>query len=279
MGKRVKRVKTTKPPKRKGWTEDDQFTYLSGLIPSFKVAQVNNTTGEIWGPIEDYWFKNWPLAPPTEKERARGATDATRRKKVMNVSISFRAGAAVLTHSWQRIKAWFGNHTRDPTVNPNTSSKAVLDLRDKKRKKLSTTQAYQRLYYQGRIKATVDKQWAERLEHEQAHPPVPPALPSPEHPTMKFRNDVSRVLYEVEEADIKAKVQHYVDNSESESEGSDDGDNEDNEDNDSDEDEGKERKQRIEEAKRINRLVVSCCASPKASAKSHIECRRLQFIL
>lgn len=81
-----KKSKVQKPNKRKGWTTDDQFAYLDGLIPSFKTAQVNNTTQEMWVPIENHWFSCWPLSPPSAAETAEGLSDDDRRKKVMDVS-------------------------------------------------------------------------------------------------------------------------------------------------------------------------------------------------
>lgn len=86
--KKTRKTKGKQPTRRRGWTSDEQFTYLNGLIPSFKTAQVNNTTQEMWSPIENYWFKTWPLPDLTEAETSAGVKDATRRKKIMDVSFS-----------------------------------------------------------------------------------------------------------------------------------------------------------------------------------------------
>lgn len=79
--KRPSKAKATKPTQRRGWTTDDQFTYLNDILPAFKTAQVNNTTQEIWPAIEAGWFTRWPLATPTE-----GGAGNTERKKTMDVS-------------------------------------------------------------------------------------------------------------------------------------------------------------------------------------------------
>lgn len=86
--KKTRKTKGKQPTRRRGWTSDEQFTYLNGLIPSFKTAQVNNTTQEMSSPIENYWFKTWPLPDLTEAETSAGVKDATRRKKIMDVSFS-----------------------------------------------------------------------------------------------------------------------------------------------------------------------------------------------
>lgn len=78
--------KKPKAQKRKGWTTDAQFSYLDGLIPTFKTAQANNTTQDMWVPIENHWFSHWPLPLPSAAEVAEGLSDEDRRKKVMDVS-------------------------------------------------------------------------------------------------------------------------------------------------------------------------------------------------
>lgn len=259
MGKNKRPTKTKgkQATKRKGWTTDEQFSYLHDLIPAFKVAQVNNNTHDMWAPIENHWFKTWPLPALTDLEKSQQITDDTRRKKVMNVSISFYTVLPYSHTIGQRVKAWFGNHTRDPTTNAETSHKDVLNLRDRKPKKLSTIQAYQQLYYQDRIKKTVDERWAKKREDEKSHPPVEPAKPLPEHPTIRFRNTVTKELYATENEDIKAKVEAARDDPETMIDISDDED-EDGEDIDEDE------IRRVDDAKKINRYA-SCCLSLKGS--------------
>lgn len=95
-GKRQKNHQGKKATKRRGWTTDDQFKYLNDLLPSFKTAQVSNTTHEMWAPIENQWFTQWPLPVLTEAE---SVNDFARRKKIMDVSTLFYTGIAVLTYS------------------------------------------------------------------------------------------------------------------------------------------------------------------------------------
>lgn len=88
-GQSSAKSKATKAPKRRGWTSDEQFSYLDSILPTYRGAQTNNTTQEMWGPIEEHWFSHWPLSAPTDAEVEKGLTDHERRKKVMDVSASY----------------------------------------------------------------------------------------------------------------------------------------------------------------------------------------------
>ena len=77
---------TKKNPKRRGWTTDEQFNYLNNFLPTFKTAQVKNMTQEMWLPIKQYRFTQWPLGAATEDEVKQGLTNQAWRKRIMEVS-------------------------------------------------------------------------------------------------------------------------------------------------------------------------------------------------
>ena len=74
MGKR-KKATTTSNDTRRGWTTDDQFEYLSSLVPGFLSAQAAKKTAEYWPPIFEAWFERWRLDLPTQKEVEAGKTE------------------------------------------------------------------------------------------------------------------------------------------------------------------------------------------------------------
>lgn len=110
----------------------------------------------------------------------------------------------------QRIKSWFGNHAR--STSKTSGSRDVLDLRERKPKKRTVVQAYQRLYNETKIKPLVTERWNAKHEYEKTHPPIPPALPLPKYPPVNFRNDIAKELYEAESDEVKAQVEEFRDN-------------------------------------------------------------------
>lgn len=87
MGKnRKKTAAKDKETNRKGWTNDEQYEYLTSLIPVFVNAQSSKTTADQWPAIHEEWFNRWPIGEPTEKEIARGLTEDDRVKAVKRVS-------------------------------------------------------------------------------------------------------------------------------------------------------------------------------------------------
>jgi hypothetical protein len=71
---------------RKGWTTEEQFAYLSSLIPSYLEAQAKKKVPDLWPGIFEGWFQRWPLVPPSDKDIAAGLGGDARYKATKLVS-------------------------------------------------------------------------------------------------------------------------------------------------------------------------------------------------
>lgn len=86
------------------------------------------------------------------------------------------------------------------------------------------------------------------LENQKTNPPIPPALPLGGYPTVKFRNAVTKELYEEESDMTKARVEKHRNGTLSESSDSDMT-------TDDDDEEEKAEAERIVAAKKMQRLA------------------------
>lgn len=75
---------------RRGWTTDEQYTYLSSYIPTYAAAQSSKSTGDIWPALFEEWFRRWPLGPPTEEDIKAKKSEDDRIKAKKQVSAKFR---------------------------------------------------------------------------------------------------------------------------------------------------------------------------------------------
>lgn len=90
-----------------------------------------------------------------------------------------------------------------------STSKAVLDLSEKRTKKRSALQAYSKLYYKTKVRAVVKERWDAKLEEEKKNPP---AKPSPKNPTIDFRNQVTQEFFDKETPEVREEVEDYRNN-------------------------------------------------------------------
>lgn len=102
----------------------------------------------------------------------------------------------------QRIKAWYGNHTRGANV---SKSRKVINLQKKKQKKLQPAQAYSRLFYEERLKVIIDKHWVAHIALN------PEDSTKNQKPSLQFRNKIIKELYDSESTEIKERVEAYRD--------------------------------------------------------------------
>jgi hypothetical protein len=85
----------------------------------------------------------------------------------------------------------------------------VLDLSGKKSKKLPAWQAYSRLYYDTRVKATTNREWEEHVRAFMENRPEGDETMLPTVPPLSFCNEVTRRLFASETEDIKVEVEGY----------------------------------------------------------------------
>ena len=79
----------------------------------------------------------------------------------------------------------------------------MLDLSAKRSRKLSTWQAYSKLYYESKLKDQIQEKWeAKYLSDHPGHDPtsIPP-------PPLPFRNEVTKWLYNLEPLDVRNEVE------------------------------------------------------------------------
>jgi hypothetical protein len=89
MGKKQQKSAKNDKATRKGWTTNEQFEFLTSLLPSFINAQLSKTTADQWPTIYEEWFKQWPLDPPTPKDIANGHTEEVHTKAMKTVSNAY----------------------------------------------------------------------------------------------------------------------------------------------------------------------------------------------
>jgi hypothetical protein len=83
--------------------------------------------------------------------------------------------------------------------------RTLLNLQERKSKKLQVIQAYSKLYYETRVKAVATERWVNRLSKLTAKEKEK----LPENPPLAFRNAVAKELYETESDDVKAAVEEF----------------------------------------------------------------------
>jgi hypothetical protein len=83
----------------------------------------------------------------------------------------------------------------------------VLNLSGKKEQMLAAWQAYSRLYYDDRVKATAEREWEEVKKTEESRGDQGKALPK-EAP-LGFRNNVTQRIFTTESQEIKDEVDKY----------------------------------------------------------------------
>ncbi|KAH7904424.1 hypothetical protein BJ138DRAFT_1119424 [Hygrophoropsis aurantiaca] len=192
--KKNKKQQPQKPPiKRRGWTTDAQEQFLESRKPSYRSHQSNKTLADFWPTIMEEWFTEFPLGNPTEKEVQDWVTEAERQLHAKTAGL--------------RIQQWYNNHTR-VNAKEKGGKRKFLDLRAKKRKMLQDYQAYSQLYYDERVRPTVETNWPARREsllkdHKAGDKPIP------EHPPLWYRNEICRELLADEDDDIKDEVDEY----------------------------------------------------------------------
>lgn len=94
-------------------------------------------------------------------------------------------------------------------------SRKILDLRGKTKKQLPLWQAYSTLYYQKKLKDTIQASWKELYlrdnpEHDE-DAPIPAV-------SLGYQNQKMRELYDSEMAEVKAKVEAFQQSSKDEGE-------------------------------------------------------------
>jgi|SRR5882672_3393971 hypothetical protein len=99
----------------------------------------------------------------------------------------------------QRVYYWFFNHTR--TTSSGTGRKDLLRLTANSRK-LQLVQAYSRLYYEKKVKDTVDVRYKEHLETTAKHEQLS---------RVAFSANVTKEFFDAETEEVKQEVEKYRD--------------------------------------------------------------------
>lgn len=103
----------------------------------------------------------------------------------------------------QQLTQWFNNHTRDTTSGEGRTK--LLDLSGKKTRKLTLLQAYSKLYYDDKVKETVEKEWEQKVnEFNKTRGPDDKPLSK-----LPFIKKVTERFWKNEMDDVIAKVERY----------------------------------------------------------------------
>jgi hypothetical protein len=112
-----------------------------------------------------------------------------------------------LTTLLQQIKDWFKNHSR-ASESISEGQQKILDLSNKKAKKLPLWQAYSKRFYEEKLKEAVQAHWNAKHKTENPdHDEETPIAPSP----LQFQNEVIRAMYEEESDEVKKEIESYWD--------------------------------------------------------------------
>jgi hypothetical protein len=99
----------------------------------------------------------------------------------------------------QRVYYWFFNHTH--TTSSGTGRKDLLRLTANSRR-LQLVQAYSRLYYEKKVKDTVDVRYKEYLETTAKHEQLS---------RVAFSANVMKEFFDAETEEVKQEVEKYRD--------------------------------------------------------------------
>jgi hypothetical protein len=83
---------------------------------------------------------------------------------------------------------------------PAAKRKKSFDLTKRTTRKLSSLQAYSRLYYKKKLKPVVDYSWTRHIDRH-------PELKTKRGESLKHRNRVMRELFKLETGEVKAEVE------------------------------------------------------------------------
>ncbi len=118
----------------------------------------------------------------------------------------------------QRVKNWFNNHSgpRNPKNRAHPYSRSICTtIRallagdnaniNRPKQKLQPTQAYSALYWQKKLKAIVDNEWADKVVSE-------PELKKKSGAYLRYMNMRLGQMLKDETTEVKAEVEHYRNN-------------------------------------------------------------------
>jgi hypothetical protein len=104
----------------------------------------------------------------------------------------------------QRIRQWYNNHTR-LTAAASERRRTFLDLTKRVKRQKSDWQTYSTLYYHSKLKSIIAERWKAKYEDE--HPDRDPSSQVIPGPTLAYRNEQIRLLYQDESEAVKQEVE------------------------------------------------------------------------
>jgi len=210
MGKHSKQSDTSQKKKgRRGWTTEAQEEFLTSHIPSYLAEKSGSSRmrSDFWPPIWEQFFELWPLQLISDKEKEENQVDPGHLEKAKTVRILSVYNAHVTHITIQRIKEWYGNHTREAYIGAKTK---VLDFNGKKQKLLPDWQAYSHLFYDTKIKDVVMEEWpAERASLLERKANGEDIKDAPKEAPLWFRNKIVRAEFFIETDEVKKEVEDY----------------------------------------------------------------------
>lgn len=181
------------------WQTAAHRAFIEDNLESFTRHSTDGTTKVFWPPLLKQWFERWPLPEPTPEliEKEGGVEKA--KKTIRNKETA-------------RIKRVF----KSAAAENELGGKRKLHLEDPPPRVRSEVQIYMSLYYDERIRATVQERWAaaklqnmdfsrEEIPEDEVDPEDSALLKDTKIPLF-YKNLVAQQLYDVEEERIKDQV-------------------------------------------------------------------------
>ncbi|KAF7974575.1 hypothetical protein HWV62_11950 [Athelia sp. TMB] len=206
--KKKKHTKKSEPRRRgpPGWVTVPMATHLTGEISAYRAAQASGTLHEFWPGMHSRFAVNFPVAPLTAEEIAKG-------KKLEDK----------ILEQLKKLKIWFNNNGR---VGTRGGEMQLLNLKlqkDKPRKRLSLTQAYSKRYYPTKLKPIVESRYLEHLDAvDEGH--------AEEMRAIDYRNKIIKELWDNEPQEVKDEITEYREYHYQHGSSSEEDDNDDNDD-------------------------------------------------
>ncbi|KIL55651.1 hypothetical protein M378DRAFT_90593 [Amanita muscaria Koide BX008] len=171
---------------RQRWTSTEQRDWLEALIPEFLEAQEKQATGPFYAKVYEDWAKTFPHPLPTaegsQDEQGKAKCTAQKERKATEL----------------RVFHWFHNNTRAHSIG---STSAVIPV-EKPTKLLGTIQAYQKLYYEKKLKPLIDTAYKENVAKAKGTNEKPRAR-------LVIQNEIVRAEFSKESDEVKAEIEQY----------------------------------------------------------------------
>lgn len=193
-----KLIKLSKGEGRR-WSTLEQAAWLQEQIPTYLRAKAGGHRGSylFWEGLYEGWFSRWPAAEaPSATGEDVEAADVIKLASTCRCSVALK----LIVQFLQRLKQWYNNHTRGMAAAGSSEHRQKpLNLSVRPTRKLSSTQAYGRLYWP-KLKPILDERWDEHIAEN-------PDASGKRGEQLRHRNKALKELLSTETDEVKEEVE------------------------------------------------------------------------